>query len=77
MTPERLRCIEQVFDAAAHAEPSERAGVLTRLCGDDSALRAEVESLLAASTNADERILRAIRREVHLIRRAKVPATGG
>lgn len=60
MTPERFRRIEEVFDAAADARPGERERVLARLCGDDAALRVEVEALLAARAGADERIRGAI-----------------
>jgi hypothetical protein len=66
MKRERFRRIEQVFDAVADAAPQERDAVLARLCGDDAALRAEVESLLAAQVDANERIRGAIRREANL-----------
>src|SRR5262245_37383349 len=36
-----------VFDRAAELPPGERAGFLDRACAGDTALRAEVESLLA------------------------------
>jgi hypothetical protein len=66
MTPERFRWIAHVFDAAADVPSDERDAVLARLCGDDAALRAEVESLLAASAGADEQIHRTLRREADL-----------
>ena len=50
MTPERLRVIERLFHEARERTPAERVGFLARACGDDSALRREVESLLAEST---------------------------
>lgn len=67
MTPERFRRLEEVFDAVADARPDEREHVLARLCGDDAALRAEVEALLAARAGADDRIRRAIGRAASAI----------
>jgi eukaryotic-like serine/threonine-protein kinase len=46
MTPERLQQVEELFHAALAEEPEGRAGFLARACGDDEALRREVESLL-------------------------------
>ncbi|HJQ22671.1 MAG TPA: protein kinase [Blastocatellia bacterium] len=48
MTPERWQRIEQVYFAALARSPNERAAWLDQACRDDAALRAEVESLLAA-----------------------------
>ncbi|MCA8950674.1 MAG: serine/threonine protein kinase [Planctomycetes bacterium] len=45
--------VRGIFAAASEASPSEREAVLARLCGDDAALRAEVESLLEVDTDAD------------------------
>ena len=47
MTPERLREIERLFHAAREQMPAERDAWLARECANDSALRREVESLLA------------------------------
>ena len=41
--------IEALFYAALEQAPSDRSSFLDRACGDDVALRKEVESLLAAS----------------------------
>src|SRR2546426_472931 len=49
MTPEAWQRIKAVFDAAVSLPAGERARFLDRTCGADAALRAEVESLLAAS----------------------------
>lgn len=48
-SPERWQRIEALLHRALDAEPARRAALLQRECGDDSALRAEVETLLAAS----------------------------
>src|SRR5260370_28359962 len=45
--------VEELFAAALDVEPEDRARFLTAECAGDSALRAEIESLLAASTKAD------------------------
>jgi serine/threonine protein kinase/Tol biopolymer transport system component len=50
VTPERLREIERLFHEARAQTPPERAAWLARACADDSALRREVESLLAQPT---------------------------
>ena len=63
MTPDRFQQIERVFHAVADAPADARAGLLDRLCEDDAVLRAEVESLLAASSGAGEQIRDAIGRE--------------
>ena len=47
MTPERLREIERLFHEARERTPAERDAFLARACAHDSALRREVESLLA------------------------------
>ena len=47
MTPERWARIEELFDAALAAPPHARETLLERVCGDDTGLRAELQSLLA------------------------------
>ena len=47
MTPDRERDIERMCQAALECPVAERAGFLAEACGDDAALRREVESLLA------------------------------
>jgi Tol biopolymer transport system component len=47
VTPERLRQIERLFHEARERTPAERSAFLVRACANDSALRREVESLLA------------------------------
>ena len=49
MTPDRWHAIEQVFHAALTRPLDERPAFLAQACGDDRALREEVESLLAHS----------------------------
>ena len=46
MTPERWQEIERVYHEARQREPSERTAYLDTACGGDTALRAEIESLL-------------------------------
>jgi hypothetical protein len=54
MTPERYQRICQLFDEALELAPEQRAAFLDETCGDDVALRAEVEKLLAGmETTAD------------------------
>ncbi len=53
MTPERWRQIERVLHAALEREPAKRAEFLDCECAGDSALREEVESLLASSQHSD------------------------
>ncbi len=47
-SPERWRRAKEVFFRAVECEASERAALVAEQCADDEALRAEVESLLAA-----------------------------
>ncbi len=48
MTPERWREVQALFDAALERAPEQRASFVHGACGDDAALRHEVESLLRA-----------------------------
>jgi len=48
MESERLKKIEELFHAALEIAASERAAFIVEACGDDEALRLEVESLIAA-----------------------------
>src|ERR1041384_6626002 len=47
MTPERWQRVKQIFDSALQFEPAQRSVFLAGACGDDDALRTEVESLIA------------------------------
>ena len=53
MTPERWREVERLCDAALERDSKQRAAFLAASCGDDAALRCEVESLLALDARAD------------------------
>ncbi|HET8645258.1 MAG TPA: serine/threonine-protein kinase, partial [Vicinamibacteria bacterium] len=48
MADSRWHRIEALFDEAAALPPAERAAFLARACGNDQAMRAEIESLLEA-----------------------------
>src|SRR6185295_9344891 len=52
MTPERWQRIEEVYHAALEVDPEKRSAFLDEACGEDSALRKQVESLLAESAHA-------------------------
>lgn len=52
MTPERWAQVKEVLAVAISTPPHERSAMLDRACGSDHALREEVESLLAAATDA-------------------------
>ena len=51
---ERRQRINALFDAAVELAAPERARFLEQECGDDGALRAEVESLLASDAEASQ-----------------------
>ena len=53
MDPSRRRRALEVCDAALIRDPAERAAFVTQACGDDRALREEVEALLASGQTAD------------------------
>jgi Tol biopolymer transport system component/predicted Ser/Thr protein kinase len=55
MTPERWRQVEALYEAALQHGPGQRADFLAGACGDDHALRREVESLLAQDGSALDR----------------------
>jgi len=52
MTPERWQQIRDVFDRAVSLEAAERPAYLEAVCGPDSELRHEVESLLFSDSEA-------------------------
>ena len=52
MNPERWKKIDQLLDSLLELEQDRRAEYLDRACGDDSALRREIESLLAAHSRS-------------------------
>lgn len=49
MDPDRWARVDALFDQASRRPAHERAAFLARACGEDDALRREVESLLAAA----------------------------
>jgi hypothetical protein len=49
----RWRRVEQLVEAALERSGGERAAFLRDACGDDEALRHEVEQLLAQESQAD------------------------
>jgi len=48
MTPERWQKAKAIFDSALKLEPEHRPVFLAKACGDDEALRREVESLVTS-----------------------------
>jgi serine/threonine-protein kinase len=52
MTPDQWRAIDAILQAALACEPSRRDAVVAAACGNDSALRREVDSLLAAHVDS-------------------------
>ena len=54
MTPERWREIERLYHAALERSAEQRAAFLTGACGNDGALRRELESLLEYHARAKE-----------------------
>lgn len=52
MTPERYKRIKDLFHRALERPPAERPAFLNEACGDDAALLAKVEALLAADEQA-------------------------
>jgi hypothetical protein len=48
MTPERYQRVKELFHSALERTPEERPTFLAEACGDDTALRAKVEALVAA-----------------------------
>jgi len=57
LTPERWRAVDAVLQRALDAEPSGREAVVAEACGDDAALRGEVDSLLASHVALDDAFL--------------------
>ena len=53
MTPERWQQVSRMFYDALARDSHERGSFLREACGDDDALRMEVESLLAQPASAE------------------------
>ena len=51
-TPEEWSRIEAILDEVLDLEPAARAAALDRACAGDAVLRAQVEALVAADTDA-------------------------
>jgi len=60
MTAERWQRIEAILQAALDCDTSARAAFLNQACGDDQALREEVESLLALDAGSEQAIAGAV-----------------
>jgi eukaryotic-like serine/threonine-protein kinase len=54
MTPERWQQIKHLFNSALERPLPQRSIFLSEACGDDLALRSEVESLLSSNNEAEE-----------------------
>jgi serine/threonine-protein kinase len=57
MTPDRWHAVDAILQAALACEPDRRDAVIAAACGDDSALRREIASLLAAQVDAADDFL--------------------
>lgn len=58
LPPENRPRVKELFDAVSDLAPAERAKVLERDCADETAIRREVESLLAADSRGGDFIER-------------------
>jgi len=56
MKPERWQQLKQIFQSALERDPAERSAFLNQACGDDPALRSEVESLISSHDQAGDSI---------------------
>ena len=52
MNPDRLQQIEAFYNDALELKADDRPAFLDRVCGDDSDLRRELESLLSTATDS-------------------------
>ncbi|MDQ2920285.1 MAG: protein kinase, partial [Acidobacteriota bacterium] len=56
MTPERWQQLKEIFQSALERNPAERSAFLNQACGEDPALRSQVESLIASHDQAGDSI---------------------
>ena len=54
MTPERLQQVSRIYHDALVRDTSEREAFVRQACGDDEAMRQEVESLLIPPASAED-----------------------
>ena len=73
MQPERWRQVEQLYLAAVDKNSRDRAAFLALACAGDSALRQEVESLLAYAPRADSLLQAAVQEAAAQIPAAENP----
>jgi serine/threonine protein kinase len=57
MNPDHWSRVKELLNAVLELEPSERAAYLERTCGPDTALRAEIDSLLASYEEAGDEFM--------------------
>jgi serine/threonine protein kinase len=67
MTPEEWQRVKQILDGALEIVPDERVAFLDQACEGDTALRAEVESLLVSFANAGTFIERPVTAPARLV----------
>ena len=67
LTPERWARVEEIFHRAAECDPQQRRALLDEACGDDLALRAEVEGLLSVDGSASAYLSGTVRSEIHAL----------
>lgn len=67
LSPDRWQQIEHIFQAAMELPFAQRAAYLTKACGDDEALRQEVEALLVFQTGMSGVLQGAIRQAAGLL----------
>jgi serine/threonine-protein kinase len=77
MTPEQWQQVQELFHAASEQAPEAQAAFLDQACGDDLALRSEVESLLASDEGAGSFIDGAIQGAVGLAAANLIPSDVG
>jgi WD40-like Beta Propeller Repeat len=74
MTPERWRTVDQILQGALLCARDHRDEFVTNSCGDDSVLRTEVSSLLAAHDRSPADFLERPAMEEHGLSSAPMPA---
>ena len=76
MTPEQWEKINEIYHAALELEPANRKVFLDEQCGQDEALRSEIESLLLAGEQAGSFIAEHVIKDVALLLESETSLIG-
>ena len=76
MSPQQFRVLNEIFHEAVDMSPDARAKYLDQVCGDDAELRREIEDLVRADEEAQDRLDRSVIEAAELLRASQPTLVG-